>query len=133
MGRSQRAYQSVVRGAITNQKRPTRRTMKTALRRRITASLTFAIVFVPWMALAQTSWKGTANSDWSNPGNWTAGVPSATVDAIIGDASFTGGNQPNLSTKSACKSLTIGAGSKASTLRVNKSFTVSGNLTIGPN
>src|SRR5437773_12285516 len=101
--------------------------------RRITGNLLLAIIFVPWAALAQTSWKGTVNNNWSTAGNWTAGVPTATVDAIIGDASFTGASQPDLSAKSACKSLTIGTGSKVCTLRVDKSFTVSGNLTIGPN
>src|SRR5438034_521166 len=99
------------------------------------ASLTlFALFLVPLCADAQTSWKGTVNNNWNTAGNWTAGVPTASVDAIIGDANFTGSNQPNLSSGgSACKSLTIGTGSKTCTLRVGKSFTVSGNLTIGPN
>ena len=40
--------------------------------------------------------------------NWTAGVPTSAVDAIIGDANFTGINQPTISATATCKSLTIG-------------------------
>ncbi|HWY38227.1 MAG TPA: hypothetical protein VNY73_06685, partial [Bacteroidia bacterium] len=82
---------------------------------------------------AQTSWKGTTSTNWSTASNWTAGVPVATVDAIIGDANFTGVFQPNLTASATCKSLTIGTGSKASTLTAAKNITVSGNITIGSN
>src|ERR1700758_3478684 len=82
---------------------------------------------------AQTSWKGTTSTNWSTASNWTAGVPVSTIDAIIGDANFTGAFQPNLTAAAACKSLTIGSGSKASTLTVAKNITVSGNITIGSN
>jgi len=47
-------------------------------------------------ALGSTSWTGTASTAWSNGSNWTGGVPSSTVDAIIGDASFTGLTSPRL-------------------------------------
>ena len=84
-----------------------------------------------------TSWKGTTSTSWGTSANWTAGVPSATDDAIIGDASFTGSFQPTLSsTKSYCKSLTIGTGAVVSALSMsstNRSLTVSGNITIGTN
>ncbi len=30
-----------------------------------------------------TTWTGAADSDWYNPANWTACVPSATIDAVI--------------------------------------------------
>lgn len=88
---------------------------------------------IPFAGLAQTSWKGTVSVNWSTAGNWTAGVPTAAMDAIVGDASFTGPNQPDLSGNSACKSLTIGAGAKVSTLKVDKNLTISGNLIIGAN
>ena len=91
------------------------------------------MLVAPLAALAQTSWRGTTSTDWSNAANWTAGVPTTTVDAVIGDANFTGLNQPDLSATSACKSLTVGAGSKVVTLKVDKRLTVSGNLTIGAN
>jgi hypothetical protein len=80
-----------------------------------------------------TAWKGTVNTSWSTAGNWTAGVPTASTDAIIGDANFTGANQPALSANSSCKSLTLGTGSKACTLKVGKNLTVSGSVMIGPN
>ena len=91
-------------------------------------------LFVPMLGLAQTSWKGTTSTDWSVAANWTAGVPTASVDAIIGDANFTGTFQPKpTAAANVCKSLTIGAGTKASTLTVTKAVTVSGNVTIGAN
>lgn len=86
------------------------------------------------LALAQTSWKGTSSTAWGTAANWTAGVPTASVDAIIGDANFTGANAPTITKAAACKSLTLGTGTKASTLTVSRgALTISGNLTIGPN
>ena len=94
------------------------------------------MLFTASAGMAQTSWKGTSSTAWSTAANWTAGVPTATVDAIIGDANFTGASQPSLTasgTSGACRSLTIGTGSKVSTLTVSRSLTVSGNITIGAN
>src|SRR4030095_14196147 len=82
--------------------------------------------------LAQTSWRGTTSTDWRNASNWTAGIPNSSIDAIIGDANFTGANQPTISGNSSCRSLTIGASNKVAVLTVSKSLVVSGNLTIGP-
>ncbi|HKO82641.1 MAG TPA: hypothetical protein VJU78_19680, partial [Chitinophagaceae bacterium] len=80
----------------------------------------------------QTSWKGTTSTNWSTASNWTAGVPNSTVDAIIGDANFTGVNQPAISGTANCKSLTIG-GTKASVLTVSKSTTVATDILINAN
>src|SRR6266545_2812268 len=100
--------------------------------KRIILQTFFALFLIQLGAYAQTtSWKGTSNTDWNRAANWTAGVPTASVDAIIGDANFTGANQPDLSASSVCKSLTIGTGSIVSTLKADKSLTVSGNVTIG--
>src|SRR5437764_9674313 len=98
-------------------------------------SLTFFSLFLVQLSAyaATTAWKGTVSRDWSRAANWTNGVPTATVDAIIGDASFTGPNQPDLSHSSVCKSLTIGTGSKVSTLKVDQTLTVSGDVIIGMN
>lgn len=81
---------------------------------------------------AQSSWKGTTSTSWSTASNWTAGVPTSTVDAIIGDANFTGVNQPTISGTANCKSLTIG-GTKASVLTINRNTTVAANLLINGN
>ena len=81
---------------------------------------------------SQTSWKGTSSTLWKTAANWTNGVPTSTTNAIIGDANFTGPNQPNVSSTSACNSLTIG-GTVASTLTVSKALTISGNLTVNGN
>lgn len=93
----------------------------------------FVLVLFIQNAIAQTSWKGTVSTDWRKATNWTAGIPSSTVDAIIGDANFTGAFQPLLTGTAACKSLTIGSGSIVSTLTIAKNITVSGNITIGSN
>src|ERR1051326_2256947 len=82
---------------------------------------------------ATTSWKGTSSKDWNRAANWTAGVPTAALDVIIGDTNFTGANQPDLSRSSLCRSLTIGTGSKVSTLKVDKTLNVTGNVLIGTN
>jgi hypothetical protein len=83
--------------------------------------------------LAQTSWKGTTSTSWSTSSNWTNGVPTSAVDVIIGDASFTGNFQPTLTVQSNCKSLTIGSGTKSSTLVVDKALIIAGSLVIGVN
>ena len=55
---------------------------------------------VPFGAFAQTSWKGTSSTSWNNAANWTAGVPTSALDAIVGDAIFTWQNQPSLTVTS---------------------------------
>ena len=82
---------------------------------------------------AQTSWKGTSSTSWSTAANWTAGVPTASLDAIVGDANFTGANQPSITGTAVCKSLTLGTATKASTLTISRQLTVSGNITISTN
>ena len=85
------------------------------------------------LAQAQTSWKGTASTSWNNAANWTAGVPTSTLDAIIGDGNFTCSNQPTVNAASVCKSLNLGTGSIACTLTVTRKLTVSGDVVIGSN
>src|ERR1051325_40172 len=103
--------------------------------KRLTSFSFFALFLVQMASHAQTtSWRGTTSSDWRTAANWTAGVPTSTVDAIIGDANFTGPNQPSINNaKSFCKSLTIGTGAKVSTLTVTHALSVLGNITIGAN
>lgn len=105
---------------------------------RTDAGLRAAALFLAaaWLALdapAQTSWKGTTSTSWSTAANWTAGVPTSSTDAIIGDANFTGSYQPSVNSSASCKSLTVGAGTKSSTLSVRRKLTVTGSLTIGTN
>ncbi len=82
-----------------------------------------------------TSWIGATSAAWSTSTNWTNGVPSATVDVIIGDASFTGANQPTVSATATLKSLTLGNATKACTLNLisKRNITVYGNVIIGAN
>lgn len=94
--------------------------------------LIFLLNFLVLDAAAQTSWKGTTSTSWSTASNWTAGVPTATVDAVIGDGNFTGTYQPTVSKSSTCRALTIG-GTKASTLTLSRSLTIAGDLVLNSN
>ncbi len=83
-----------------------------------------------------TSWTGTTNEKWRTASNWTNGVPSSTTDVIIGDANFTGANQPTLRAGSGqgyCKSITIGNSTKSSYLTIKDKLDVSGDVLIGSN
>lgn len=75
-----------------------------------------------------TSWTGAADSVWSNASNWTSGVPTSTVDAVIGDTNFTGSFGPAITAAAACRALTVASGY---TLQVatGSELQVSGNLT----
>ena len=37
-----------------------------------------------WPPLTQTTWTGAISTDWSVAGNWTGGVPTNSIEAIIG-------------------------------------------------
>ncbi|ACU62349.1 hypothetical protein [Chitinophaga pinensis] len=79
-----------------------------------------------------TSWKGTVSTAWATADNWTAGVPTASVDAIIGDAAFTGSFQPTISlTTAASRNLTLVTSAKNPVLTISKAITISGTLTNG--
>ncbi len=85
---------------------------------------------LPVSLWAQTSWKGTVSTSWSTASNWTNGVPTATVDAIIGDAAFTGSFQPTVNATASCKALTLLTSAKNPVLTVSRSLTVAGTLTL---
>ncbi len=54
-----------------------------------------------------TNWTGAVNTDWSNVGNWSAGVPDCTIDAVIlGTAS----NMPTISADVNVRSIIIESG-----------------------
>ena len=89
-------------------------------------------IFTANKSFSQTSWKGTVNTNWNYAGNWTAGIPTSTINAIIGDANFTGSNQPTVNASSSCNSITIG-GAVATTITLSKNLVVSGNFTINGN
>ena len=91
-----------------------------------------AIILYTSPSYGQTSWRGTTSTAWSVVTNWTAGVPTSTKDAIIGDANFTGVNQPSVNTTASCKSLTVG-GTVATTLTLTKNLVVSGNVLFNAN
>ena len=81
---------------------------------------------------AQTSWRGTTSTSWATASNWSNGVPTATVDVLIGDVSFPAANSPVVGASASCRSLTIG-GAFTGKLTVNKNLTVSGNVLVNSN
>ena len=98
----------------------------------------FKILFINSIALVllfaqSTSWKGTTSTAWATSTNWTNGVPTTSLDVVIGDANFTGASQPSITASSTAKSLTIGSASKVSTLTIAHTLTISGSITIGSN
>ncbi len=81
--------------------------------------------------LTQTTWTGGAmDSDWENPGNWTAGKPTASVDAIIPSTMGLGTPIIQSNTMAEAKSVTITSGG---TLVVNAdaSLTIDGSTGHG--
>ncbi len=71
-------------------------------------------------------WTGAQSTVWNNPNNWTMGVPTATIDALIPSAPA---NQPVIDIDAVTRKLTIDAGAS---LNVNplKSLTTEGRFTI---
>lgn len=56
-----------------------------------------------------TSWTGAASTDWYTAGNWTAGVPTATRDALVAEVST--GRYPLIGAgTAAAQSLTLASG-----------------------
>ncbi|MGK2861859.1 MAG: beta strand repeat-containing protein, partial [Chitinophagaceae bacterium] len=89
-------------------------------------------IIFPFSIFAQTSWTGSTSTNWITASNWTAGVPTATVDAIVGDANFIGVNQPKISNTANCKSLTIG-GTKVASLTLSSTTTIAANIILNSN
>ncbi len=79
-----------------------------------------------WPEVNETRWIGIVNSDWNNPANWSDGVPTSAMDAVI-----PGGvpNDPVLNENGFCKSLRITSG----TLEIVDGFhlTTYSDITIG--
>jgi endo-1,4-beta-xylanase len=70
-----------------------------------------------------TTWTGAVSNDWFVAGNWTAGVPTATTDVLIGG----GGASPAIASGAAsAASLTIAAGSTLS--QRGGTLSLTGNL-----
>ncbi|NUQ35283.1 MAG: hypothetical protein HUU29_10115, partial [Planctomycetaceae bacterium] len=80
---------------------------------------------VDWINLpTSTTWLGTTNTTWSVASNWSDGVPTGGVDAIIQTAT----NQPTITSAAACKSLIIDP-SATLTISGSQELTVRGNWT----
>ena len=91
--------------------------------------LLFCVLVAVSSGVAQTSWKGATSTSWTTASNWSNGVPGSGTPVIIGDANFTGANQPTISSAVTIASLTFNS-NKASTLTLGAggSLTVTGNV-----
>ncbi|WP_167516860.1 arabinofuranosidase catalytic domain-containing protein [Hydrotalea flava] len=70
-----------------------------------------------------TTWTGAINNDWANAGNWSNGVPTATVSATI--PNVTPNPFPVITAASQANSLTVNTGAS---LTLNNSLQLAGNL-----
>ncbi len=81
-----------------------------------------------------TSWIGGVDNRWRTSANWTNGVPTSSLNVVIGDGNYTGPYQPELRKgrgNGECLSLTIGTGSDVLTLDVTDGLNIDGDLIIG--
>jgi hypothetical protein len=80
-----------------------------------------------------TVWTGNTSTAWNNAGNWSSGVPTASINCIINNAA----NNPTVTGTQVCKSLTNGNGtitmSGGSTLELYGSFENTGTFTQSGN
>jgi hypothetical protein len=67
-----------------------------------------------------TTWTGALSNDWHTPGNWTQGIPTATIDAIVNSGT------PTLNSTGSCRQLLITGG----TILGNGDLQVSGPLLL---
>lgn len=81
---------------------------RTMLRNHALIRFLLATASIALAANAQTTWTGAVSSAWNNAANWSAGVPTSAVAAIIAPAA----NAPDLTgvVNAACLDLTIQAG-----------------------
>jgi hypothetical protein len=88
-----------------------------------------AVLLSSAVLFAQTSWTGTTSTAWENAANWTAGVPNSGTAVNLGNASFTGANQPTITSSASAASITFYS-TKATTLTIGGggSLAVTGNV-----
>lgn len=56
---------------------------------------------------SSTYWTGATSTDWNVAGNWSGGIPTASLNCFINAAT----NNPVITTSAVCKTVTIGTGS----------------------
>ncbi|MBO2010991.1 Ig-like domain-containing protein [Hymenobacter negativus] len=89
-----------------------------------TAAAQFNIIYA--LPVTATTWTGLVSNDWFTMGNWTAGVPTSTLDAVI--AVSGNGNYPRIGAGTATvRSLTLDAGTTLT--QTGGTLASSGNLT----
>jgi len=78
------------------------------------------------VAAQSTTWTGAVSNSWDAPGNWDAGVPTSTTDAVVPAAA----NVPEVFlTDPSCRDLSIGSGATV-TLTAGFDLTITGDLSI---
>ena len=86
---------------------------------------------------ASTSWTGAVNTAWDNAGNWSNGVPSSTIEAII-NYPLTGTNLPIINNNATASKVTLDLSTtllitSANSLTVTNEIINNGVLTLENN
>ncbi|WP_165759037.1 beta strand repeat-containing protein [Niastella yeongjuensis] len=76
--------------------------------------------------VTQTTWTGAVNTDWNNAGNWSAGIPNASMDITIPNVT----NSPVVNDEKIAKSITVQTGASL-TISSTGSLTINGSTTNG--
>jgi autotransporter-associated beta strand protein/T5SS/PEP-CTERM-associated repeat protein len=84
-----------------------------------------SLLLVSSSAFAQTTWIG-ANGDWATAGNWSAGVPNTSTDAIIAN-----GGTATVSANGAAQHLVIGASAAGNLTLTDGTLAVGAHAYIG--
>ncbi|MEI7596358.1 MAG: hypothetical protein WCK02_11470 [Bacteroidota bacterium] len=84
--------------------------------------------------VTSTSWTGAVSTNWTTAGNWSDGVPTSTISAVIADVT----NDPIIgaTTIAECNNLTINSGAILTIGNIDASggtFSINGNLTNNGN
>lgn len=89
----------------------------------------------PPLTVTNSTWTGTANTEWNNAANWSNGVPTSTVNAVI-PAGATNYPLVYSTTPAYLKSLTINAGASVNLsdkLLVSNNVVNNGTITVNTN
>jgi hypothetical protein len=83
-------------------------------------ALTFSMSSVP-----TTTWTGATSTNWATAGNWSSGVPTSNINAVIPSGTL---NSPTISSTANVYGLTINSGASLS-ISASNILNVYGNLT----
>ncbi|MEQ8237729.1 MAG: lamin tail domain-containing protein [Cyclobacteriaceae bacterium] len=92
----------------------------------------------PGAASAVTVWTGATDTEWGTASNWSNGLPSTSLNAVIPDVSGASNNAASITGSTSVNDLNIASGvtvtiSSAASLIINDRATGSGQVTVNKN